>query len=1575
MKNLTLLCLLIFSSSLNLFSQTDFKVIVKGLKAVDSATVSIQKGSESKFSKIVKDSNDSDVEITFSGDYALSNGKWALSIDATGYTYPTSKIINIPEDVSATITLTPMTSDGKFLYTWSDDDSDAGHNTQSYINEPTSIKILDETVNVPNDYSSIFLRNRYGVILSNEIEPWSKEDSYRLFKTFSNLPYNPYDNVDFTNGDNIRGIFKLTKDDQDRDITITQDGKLKNVTISQRAFVYSSPQIVTIDGIKGKFYSKRLYHALVNYLTDFGNDNNEVNKIADASFGVKFMISNQETEDLMNEDASNFQNFSAIEKIEILAMFEELPDGFHKQNGLKYLVRRINGQDNPKYKGAAAIAWTGYETIEFMSKAFNGGSLNDSRRLILHEKAHFLWEYTFDDSLKDDWIEIGGWFEEPGTASGWSTSNTTESVSAYAHLKNPNEDMAESIAFYLTNPDKLLNVSVKKYEFIRDRVMHGTRYVAQIREDLTFTVYNLFPDYTFPGKVTGVEIEVTGEPDQEKVVKFTATLNSENYPYDAASRAYIRFVSSNGTIHDIRLYPKNGEAVDTVLTNSSTWNMYEKAGYWTMQYMHVTDPVGNKRYENTSTVGVKLFINNIDEDILPPVWNYDLKLEIVKGKFDLSNNTTRPNDDGVEMQTIKITSSAYDNKKMGRMNYRIINPTIDSASGEKLESGDFIYERQSSSGPTIDESKGYANEYSSNKYFENYLAVPEFYPSGYYAISMIDMSDYARNGADVYFVKDTTDFNIPDSRKLTQYKDLRDSIYVQTDYPDYKRPEIDINNITILAEPTNPKAPDGETRVDVTLIARDISDFEGKEAGVKAVSFTFRDPLGNDLGFQTGNGTMNHPELDKTRNKAGYDGGSEWKAYDFSLVLPQGSPPGKWGMLEAYVEDKAGNVRKYSFVEYVRFDVIESDIKLTTPLKVEIVDKHINAKNVDSITAKMSCSPCKDLNYVYTIYSRMGGGGAVVRGEGKFSSDSIIVKNIKTSGVLDGLVNLTVQVTDSTSALVATKSAQYTKDVIYPKAYYSKSNIQDQGWSNIDDIVIDISVEQADIGGTYSYNIYNHSGQKDALNDNFDNNIYYSESLDSILIRLINLDFSSLNDGYIKTILTITDQVGNVGDQNITYYFSKNNELKLIGPEIIDTDEDKIGDEIDNCPNTTNPDQSDLDGDGLGDICDEYPISDPPVIIVDTFSIAENSPNGTVVGTIEASDSDGDTLTYLIISGNEAEAFSLDSESGELTVSTSSALDFETIPTFNLGIEVSDGALSDSAIVTINLTDVEENVAPTITAATFTLSENSANGTVLGTIEASDPDGDTLTYSIISGNTDQGFGLDASTGVLTVIDSTVLDFETTPTFSLLVKVSDGALSDSATVTINLTDVDEDSTTTNQAPTITAATYSLAENSINGTVISTIEASDPDGDTLTYLIISGNDAEAFSLDSNSGELTVSTSSALDFETTPSYSLVIKVSDGALSDSATVTINLTDVEEEEETLSLADASEMIYPNPTDGIVNIKMAEFKEATIYNLSGKRIMRSTDNRIDVSELSEGVYIIKLENRSGDRFSTRLIKE
>ena len=176
------------------------------------------------------------------------------------------------------------------------------------------------------------------------------------------------------------------------------------------------------------------------------------------------------------------------------------------------------------------------------------------------------------------------------------------------------------------------------------------------------------------------------------------------------------------------------------------------------------------------------------------------------------------------------------------------------------------------------------------------------------------------------------------------------------------------------------------------------------------------------------------------------------------------------------------------------------------------------------------------------------------------------------------------------------------------------------------------------------------------------------------------------------------------------------------------------------------------------------------------------------------------------------------------------------------------------------------------------------------------------------------------------------------------------------------------------PQLMDITFTLAENSSNGTFVGTIQASDADGDTLSYAILSGNTGQAFILDSSTGVLIVVDSTVLDYETTPKFSLLVQASDGSLSDSATVTVNLTDVDEEE-TLSLFDASEMIYPNPSRGIVNIKMTAFKEAIIINMSGKSILRSADNRIDISALNEGVYIISIENRSGKRFSSRLIKK
>ena len=330
----------------------------------------------------------------------------------------------------------------------------------------------------------------------------------------------------------------------------------------------------------------------------------------------------------MNEDFSNFQEFSAFEKLTILDMIEELPEGMHAQTNLKFMARRIAGQVNPVYPNAAAIAWTGKKTIEFVNAAFQGNDYFNIQRLVLHEKAHFLWEGLFNQQIKNDWADLGGWYVDPTVSSGWSTTKTTEFVSAYAHANNPNEDMAESISFYVMNPDMLMSRSIRKFEFIRDRIMNGTRYVAMIRKDLTFMVYNLSPDYNYPGKIKRVDVKVEGARNEDKKVTLEIELNIVDSTRDGASSGYTRFASSIGTIFDVGLTATNSQG--NILRGQVTLSKYFKSGYWTVNQIMVADEVGNKRFENNNTFGLKLFLDNPLEDVTPPKY-IDNTLKLNKG--------------------------------------------------------------------------------------------------------------------------------------------------------------------------------------------------------------------------------------------------------------------------------------------------------------------------------------------------------------------------------------------------------------------------------------------------------------------------------------------------------------------------------------------------------------------------------------------------------------------------------------------------------------------------------------------------------------------------------------------------------------------------------------------------------------------------------------------------------------------------------------------------------------------------------------------------------------------------------
>ena len=95
----------------------------------------------------------------------------------------------------------------------------------------------------------------------------------------------------------------------------------------------------------------------------------------------------------------------------------------------------------------------------------------------------------------------------------------------------------------------------------------------------------------------------------------------------------------------------------------------------------------------------------------------------------------------------------------------------------------------------------------------------------------------------------------------------------------------------------------------------------------------------------------------------------------------------------------------------------------------------------------------------------------------------------------------------------------------------------------------------------------------------------------------------------------------------------------------------------------------------------------------------------------------------------------------------------------------------------------------TVSDLSITIAENPAANTVLGTVQGSASSG-TVTYAITSQSVAGAIAINASNGQITVADSSLFDFETVTSLTAVVRVSAGAVTKDANVTITLTDVDE-----------------------------------------------------------------------------------------------------------------------------------------------------------------------------------------
>ncbi|MCH1575644.1 MAG: hypothetical protein L7S67_05175 [Flavobacteriales bacterium] len=872
------------------------EVTVEGLFAGANATLTLERGVGGLH----------DAALTGSGEtqpvghtFQVDAGPWLLSIDAPGYFTPAAQTVEVSGNAMVTLDVALLQGDStSYTFNWEEDGSYAGHATEFVPAAPPVIEVLGEAHEVPAGFSAQTLFQQFGFVLDDHELSWTTDDAFKLHETVSSLPY-PRVNAD-ENGTPVTAVWRLTEDMLDGDYMVETIAGTEVITVAKDAFTYAAPLVVNFDGDQGQFFSRRLFKALLSHLTDEGTQSNLVQSIATDRYGVEFMVPSPELEDLMSETQTNFQPFPAWEKLQIMGLLEEFPVGMRKQDGLSKLVRRINGQPNPFYPTAPAIAWTGMETIEWMESGFANFSIDYIHRLVLHEKAHFLWEYTFDDDLRSDWTGLGGWFEDPNAPSGWSSTLTTEFVSAYAHAMNPNEDMAESIAYYISNPLVLSTHAPDKYDFIRDRVMHGSRYVALIAEELTFEVFNLFPDYTYPGKIVGTQVQVVGNPEDDKELTLTVHLHSDDPNVDGAASGQVRFVSAVGTIFDMWLAPQNGSS-DSILTGTLTLNKHMKSGWWNFDGLHLWDAVGNDRYESPATIGLRMFLNNPLEDITPPEYMDGSFVMEEAAQIEVGNGADGPG----TVPGITVSYDTWDKIPLSRGLTRVSFPTTDPDYGHRYSMD-------------IQSNQFESNGYEEVKHHEMELPVPHYFPTGHYTVNFAGADDVAGNSSLIYF---TGDPNYSNADGVHVFAEDRDSVFMETTYPDLLPPVVDLNSFVIDAAPTNPEAPNGETLVTFTLTVQDTSGFDDFASGIKNLTYTLRNPVGEEF----------HQDAWEEFGGANFyyavyppEGANEWTEVTLTTLLPAGSIPGTWGVSAISVRDRALNVKRYSFVEYVQFVLDES---------------------------------------------------------------------------------------------------------------------------------------------------------------------------------------------------------------------------------------------------------------------------------------------------------------------------------------------------------------------------------------------------------------------------------------------------------------------------------------------------------------------------------------------------------------------------------------------------------------------------------------------------------------------------
>uniref|UniRef100_UPI0037E92BB0 protocadherin gamma-A11-like n=1 Tax=Semicossyphus pulcher TaxID=241346 RepID=UPI0037E92BB0 len=318
-------------------------------------------------------------------------------------------------------------------------------------------------------------------------------------------------------------------------------------------------------------------------------------------------------------------------------------------------------------------------------------------------------------------------------------------------------------------------------------------------------------------------------------------------------------------------------------------------------------------------------------------------------------------------------------------------------------------------------------------------------------------------------------------------------------------------------------------------------------------------------------------------------------------------------------------------------------------------------------------------------------------------------------------------------------------------------------------------------------------------------------------------------------------------------------------------------------------------------------------------SLSENSPPGTVVLTVSATDADeglnGDvTYGFGHVSEDIKSIFTIDHKTGDIKLTTT--VDFETASSFELRVTAKDGlGLTSYAKVIIDVSDINDN-APVIYLKSLTnpIPENVSPGTEVGIINVQDRDSETNRQVRCSIQQNVPFKLVPSIkNYYSLVSTGQLDRELVSDYNITITATDEGsppLSSSKTVELSVADINDN------PPVFEEQSYSayVSENNTPGSTLCSVTARDPDwrqNGTVIYSLLAGevNGAPVSSYVSVNGDTgVIHAVRSFDYEQFRSFKVAVMARDNGsppLSSNVSVSVFISDVND--------NSPQILYPAP--------------------------------------------------------------